>query len=66
MSKAFAHYITVNYRESDNLFAASKLLAEWFAADAPRAYGLRVEIDMPTWQDALTRYLEKVRSELAH
>ena len=23
-------------------------------------------IDMPTWQDALTRYLEKVRSELAH
>ena|SRR2546422_747304 len=23
-------------------------------------------IDMPTWQDALTRYLENVRSELAH
>ena len=23
-------------------------------------------IDMPTWQDALTRYLEKVRRELAH
>jgi dTDP-4-dehydrorhamnose reductase len=36
------------YRESDHpsprsVYAASKLIGEWFAADAPRAYVLRVE-----------------------
>jgi dTDP-4-dehydrorhamnose reductase len=39
---------TVPYRETDqpnpkSTYAASKLLGEWFAADVPRAYVLRVE-----------------------
>ena len=39
---------TVPYTEEDrpnprSVYAASKLLGEWFAADAPRAYVLRVE-----------------------
>jgi dTDP-4-dehydrorhamnose reductase len=44
----FAGTATTPYRETDapspqSTYAASKLLGEWFAADAPRAYVLRVE-----------------------
>ena len=38
-----APYTEEDRAESASVYAASKLLGEWFAADAPRAYVLRVE-----------------------
>src|SRR6186997_1082384 len=58
VSKVFAHYITVNYRESYNLFAASGIL---FNHESPRR-GLEFVTRKITWHAAAIRAGQ--RSEL--
>ncbi|MGH9142379.1 MAG: dTDP-4-dehydrorhamnose reductase [Vicinamibacterales bacterium] len=41
--KAVAPYVETDNPNPQSVYAASKLLGEWFALDAPRAYVLRVE-----------------------
>jgi dTDP-4-dehydrorhamnose reductase len=41
--RASAPYIETDQPNPQSVYAASKLLGEWFASDAPRAYVLRVE-----------------------
>ena len=41
--KAVVPYVETDGPNPQSVYAASKLLGEWFASDAPRAYVLRVE-----------------------
>jgi dTDP-4-dehydrorhamnose reductase len=41
--KAVVPYVETDRPNPQSVYAASKLLGEWFACDAPRAYVLRVE-----------------------
>src|SRR5207342_3448903 len=42
--KKASPYTELDRPGPQSVYAASKLLGEWFAADAPRAYVLRVEV----------------------